>query len=173
MAQVRSFQCPSCGHSQKAEQAPKRCASCGAPVREMLLERALEERRQERFSPLWLLVSTGVTAVLTAAIIVGLPIVVKKLDFEGSAGMMMAIPVWFASGFLVGLISPGRTFAEPLCGTAVVAVPTVWFLIGTETVKTMPFFLYVLFAAAGVFFALLGSFAGERVQMGPPPRTFD
>lgn len=168
-----TFRCPTCGHAQKAERAPRRCASCGGPLRELLIERALEARRQGRFSPLWLLVSLLVTAVLTAAVVIGLPMVAHALDFEGSAGMLVAVPVWFASGLLVGLISPGRTFAEPACATALVAVPTVMFLVQSETVKTMPLFLYLLFAALGVFFALIGSVAGERLQMGPPPKRLD
>lgn len=142
-------------------------------MRELLIERALEARRQDRFSFLWLLVSLLVTAMLTAAIVVGLPMVARVFDFEGSAGMLVAIPVWFASGLLVGLISPGRTFVEPACATALVAAPTILFLIRSETVKTMPLFLYVLFAALGIFFALIGSVAGERLQMGPPPKTLD
>jgi hypothetical protein len=173
VATERSFKCPSCGHSHTAERAPRRCASCGAPVRELLIERALEARRQNRFSFSWLLVSLLITALLTAAVIVGLPLVAHVLDFEGSAGMLVAIPVWFTSGMLVGLISPGRTFVEPACAAALVAVPTVLLLLRSETVKTMPLFLYLLFAALGVFFAWIGSVTGERVQMGPPPKTFD
>jgi hypothetical protein len=138
-----------------------------------LIERAKEARHQDQFSFLWLLVSLLVTAVLTAAVIVGLPLVARALDFEGSAGMLVAIPVWFASGMLVGLISPGRTFVEPACATALVAAPTVLFLVQSETVKTMPVFMYLLFAALGVFIAWVGSVAGERVQMGPPPKTLD
>lgn len=139
----------------------------------MLLQRAMDERYQDRFSFVWFAVALGVTSIMTAAIIVGLPMVVPKFDFEGSAGMMMAVPVWFASGLLVGLISPGRTFAEPTCAAVLVAVPTVMFLIQSETVKTMPLYLYILFSALGVFFSLVGSYAGERVQMGPRPRAVD
>jgi hypothetical protein len=142
-------------------------------VRELLIERALEARRQDRFSFVWLLVSLLVTAIPTAAVVVGLPMVARVFDFEGSAGMLVAISVWFGSGLLVGLISPGRTFVEPACATALVAVPTVLFLLRSETVKTMPLFLYVLFAGLGVFFAWIGSVAGERLQMGPAPKTFD
>jgi hypothetical protein len=142
-------------------------------MRELLIERARDERRQERFSFAWLLISLAVTAILTAAVIVGLPMVARQVDFEGSAGMLMAIPVWFMSGLLVGLISPGRTFVEPTCAAALVSVPTVAFLIQSQTVKTLPLFLYVMFAALGVFFALLGSFVGERIQMGPAPKRFD
>jgi hypothetical protein len=173
MPQAKTFACPTCGHSHSGSDAPRRCASCGAPVRELLAQRALEERYQTRFSVLWLLIALGVTAILTAAIVVGLPIVVSAFDFEGSAGMMVSVPVWFASGLLVGLMSPGRTFAEPACAAGLVAVPTVWFLIHSETVKTMPLFLYLLLSALGVLFALIGSYAGERIQMGPPPKTLD
>src|SRR5688572_32018726 len=53
--------------------------------------------------------SLAVVGILTAAVVVGLPMIVPAFDFEASAGMMLAIPVWFVSGMLVGLISPGRS----------------------------------------------------------------
>lgn len=165
---LKKFQCPACGHEATAVQLPRRCGSCGAAVRDLLRQRANEERYQDRFSIVWFLIAVGVTSILTAAVIIGLPIVVRALDFEGSAGMMVAVPVWFASGLLVGLISPGRTFAEPAVAATLVAGPTVYFLIQSETVKTMPLFLYLLMAALGIFFATIGAYAGERVQMGPP-----
>jgi hypothetical protein len=123
---------------------------------------------QEAFNVLWFGIAVAITSVLTAAIVMGLPMVVGALDFEGSAGMMVAIPVWFLSGMLVGLISPGKTFIEPVVATLLVAIPTVFLLIRSETVKAMPIFMYVLMAALGVLFSLVGSYAGERVQSGNP-----
>jgi amino acid transporter len=123
---------------------------------------------QSRFSPLWFLVAIGITAVLTAAIVMGLPMVAQVFDFEGYAGMVVVIPVWFASGVLVGLISPGKTFVEPAVATLLVAMPTAFLLFRYQTVKAMPSFMYVLMSALGVLFALVGSYVGERLQMGPP-----
>jgi H+/Cl- antiporter ClcA len=51
-----------------------------------------------------------------------------------------------------------------------VAIPTAFLLFRYQTVKTMPMFMYGLMAALGVLFALVGSYAGERLQMGPPQR---
>lgn len=87
--------------------------------------------------------------------------------------MVVAIPVWCAGGILVGLVSPGRTFIEPVVSAFLVALPTAIWLARTQTVKTMPSFMYVLLAAVGVMFTLVGSYIGERIQLGPPPRTFD
>jgi CDP-diglyceride synthetase len=87
--------------------------------------------------------------------------------------MLVAIPVWFGAGVLVGLISPGKTFMEPVIATFLVAIPTVFLLLRSETVKTMPVFMYVLLAALGLLFSLIGAYAGERIQMGPPPKRFD
>jgi hypothetical protein len=122
---------------------------------------------QGRFSPIWFLASIGITTVMTAAIVLGLPFVVHALDFEGYAGMMVAIPVWFVSGWLVGLISPGRTFAEPAIAVLVVSMPTAIMLFRTQTVKSMPAFMYLLFMALGVLFALVGAYFGERMQADP------
>jgi hypothetical protein len=79
--------------------------------------------------------------------------------------MIVAIPVWFVGGMLVGLMSPGRTLAEPVAAVFLVAVPTAYVLYGGQTVKTMPAFMYVLFGALGLLFTLIGTYAGERMQM--------
>ena len=163
--------CPSCGAKNTVE--AKRCASCGATLETPpATERGAESRRYrpEGFSPLWLLISLAVQAVLTGAVLIALPRVITALDFEGYYGMTVAIPVWFVGGMLVGLISPGKTFVEPVTATIVVAVPTAIFLNYTQTVRAMPWFMYAIMAMAGVMFTLVGSYAGERIQLGPPPK---
>jgi hypothetical protein len=123
------------------------------------------------FSPLWGGVALLVQVVLTAAIVVGLPMVVPALDFEGRYGMMVAMPVWFVGGILLGMISPGKRVVEPILATLIVAGPTVWHLVRTQTVRTMPFFMYVILALVGVMFTLIGAHLGERIQMGPAPKS--
>lgn len=122
------------------------------------------------FSIVWAGIALVVQVVLTAAIVVGLPMVVPALDFEGRYGMMVALPVWFVGGILLGLISPGKRIGEPVLATLVVAGPTIWHLIRSQTVRTMPFFMYVILAFIGIMFTLIGSHLGERIQMGPPPK---
>ncbi len=168
--------CPSCGHKNSLPLQKYRCVSCGAKIEE--LQRPAADRdsvlqtryQQDGFNVVWFGIALAVTGVLTAAIVMGLPMVIRVFDFEGYAGMMVAIPVWCAAGVLVGLISPGKTFAEPVVATFLVAIPTVFGLLRSETVKTMPVFMYVLMAALGVLFSLIGAYAGERIQMGPPPK---
>ena len=41
------------------------------------------------------------------------------------------------------------------------------------TVRTMPAFMYVLFSALGVLFTLIGSYVGERIQLGPEAKSTD
>ncbi len=164
--------CPSCGFSNQLPLAKNRCVSCGAVVEEAPPTSTHSrpppgQMRQARFSPLWFLIAIGITTIMTAAIVMGLPMVARPLDFEGYAGMMVAVPVWFASGVLVGMISPGRTFMEPAIATLMVAVPTAFLLFKFQTVKTMPFFVYLLMGALGVLFALVGAYVGERMQLGP------
>jgi hypothetical protein len=93
------------------------------------------------------------------------------LDFEGQNGMLVCIPVWFLGGLLVGMISPGRTFVEPAVASLLVAIPTTFLLIQSQTVRTMPLFLYLIFAAIGILLTLIGAYIGERIQLGPPPKT--
>lgn len=175
----KTITCPSCGFRNTAPLANDRCVSCGSKIEEvgkrnLTRQEELERRyQQEGFSILWFAVSVGIMGVLTTAVVVGLPLVIPLLDFEGSAGMMVSIPVWFAGGILVGLVSPGRTFIEPVVATFLVALPSAFLLFQSQTVKTLPLFMYVLLAAVGVMFTLVGSYLGERVQLGPPPKTFD
>jgi hypothetical protein len=134
-------------------------------------EEELERRyQQEGVSLLWLAIAFAVQGVLTAALVFGLPMVLPLIDFEGGNGMTVCIPVWFVGGLLVGMISPGRTFIEPVVASFVVAIPTTFFLVQSETVRTLPTFLYVIMAAIGVLFTLIGAYIGERIQLGPPPK---
>jgi hypothetical protein len=173
MAESNStLQCPMCGAANSASAPGQRCQSCGArmalgDVRMSRHEDLDRGYHQEGFSAPWCGISLGVVGILTAAVVVGLPMVVPAFDFEGSAGMILAIPVWFVSGMLVGLISPGRTVLEPVVATFLVAMPTAFLLFTGQTVKMMPAFMYVLMSALGVLFSLIGSYVGERIQVGP------
>lgn len=168
--------CPSCGFKNSPPPANGRCVSCGASMESIgkvsrSREEELERRyQQEGFSLLWMLIAIVVQGVLTGALVIGLPMVISALDFEGGNGMLVAIPVWFLGGLLTGLISPGKTFTEPVVAAFLVALPTVFFLIRTETVRTLPVFMYIIMAIIGVLFTLIGSYMGERIQMGPPPK---
>ena len=175
MAAAKKILCPSCGFKNTPPLPNNRCVSCGAKIEDMRrsLSRQDElERRyqQEGFSIGWFVISVVIMSVLTAAIVMGLPMVVPAFDFEGSAGMLVAIPVWFMGGILVGLISPGKTFVEPVVAVFLVAIPTAFLLNASQTVKTMPSFMYVLMSALGVLFTLIGSYIGERIQLGPAPK---
>jgi hypothetical protein len=134
-------------------------------------EEELERRyQQEGVSVQWLVIAFAVQAVLTAALVFGLPMILPWIDFEGGNGMTVCVPVWFVGGLLVGMISPGRTFIEPVVASFIVAIPTTFFLVESQTVRTLPTFLYVIMAAIGVLFTLIGAYIGERVQLGPPPK---
>ena len=178
MAPVKSVVCPSCGYKNTPVPPNHRCGSCGAKMESLTRQRSREEElerryQQEGFSLPWLVISVLVQGVLTAALVVGLPMVLPLLDFEGSNGMLVTIPVWFLGGLLVGLISPGRTFIEPVVASFFTAIPTVFYLVHNQTVRAMPTFMYVIMAAIGVLFTLIGSYIGERIQLGPPPRVAD
>src|SRR3954469_11933319 len=164
--------CPLCGAPNSVSATGTHCQSCGGRMLESRRPSRHEEiaersYNQEGFSMTWCGISIGVVGILTAAIVVGLPMVISAFDFEGSAGMMLVIPIWFVSGMLVGLISPGRTVLEPVVATFLVAMPTAFLLFNGQTVKVMPAFMYVLMSALGILFALIGSYVGERIQVGP------
>ncbi len=175
MATANKITCPSCGFQNTPPLANNRCVSCGAKIedvkRQLTRQEEIERRyQQEGFSMQWFGVSLAIIIVMTAALVMGLPMVVPALDFEGSAGMLVAIPVWFLGGLLIGLISPGRTVIEPVVAVFLVAIPTAFLLFQGQTVKTMPAFMYALMSVLGVLFTLIGSYIGERIQLGPPPK---
>jgi hypothetical protein len=178
MAGGKPVACASCGF-QKNPPGSARCASCGAKLEELgRVRRSREEElarryQQEGVNVPWLLIAFFVQGVLTAALIFGLPLVLPFLDFEGQNGMLVCIPVWFVGGLLVGLVSPGRTFIEPVVASLLVAIPTTYLLVQSQTVRTMPLFLYVIFACIGILLTLTGSYIGERAQLGPPPKASD
>src|SRR5579872_2036299 len=172
MATAKSVVCPSCGFKQTPP-GSARCASCGAKLEDLGRARrtAAEDRyQQEGVSLQWLVIAFLVQGVLTGALVFGLPLVAPFLDFEGQNGMLVCIPVWFLGGLLVGMISPGRTFIEPAVAALLVAIPTTFLLIQSQTVRTMPLFLYLIFAAIGILLTLIGAYIGERIQLGPPPK---
>jgi hypothetical protein len=178
MATGKMVLCPSCGFG-KNQPGSVRCASCGAKIDNLgkssrTREEELERRyQQEGVSVQWLFIAIAVQGVLTAALVFGLPRIVPLIDFEGGNGMIMCVPVWFLGGLLVGMISPGRTFIEPMIASFVVAIPTTFLLVQSQTVRTMPTFLYVVMSAIGVLFTLIGAYIGERIQLGPPPKAAD
>jgi len=173
MADTKTIACASCGFAKNAANA-ERCASCGAKLEAVTKaaqasDDADRRYQQEGINVQWMGISLVVQAVLTGAIIFGLPKVVTALDFEGGNGMVLCIPLWAAGGFLVGMISPGRTFIEPVIASLGVAIPSTLLLIQNQTVRTMPTFLYVIMSSIGVLFTLIGAYMGERVQLGSAP----
>jgi predicted nucleic acid-binding Zn ribbon protein len=168
--------CPSCRFTENPPNSV-RCVRCGEKIEALgkvarTREEELERRyQQEGVSIQWLVIAFLVQGVLTGALVFGLPMVLSMLDFEGQNGMLVCIPVWFLGGLLVGMISPGRTFIEPAVASMLVAIPTTFLLINTQTVRTMPLFLYLIFALIGILLTLIGSYIGERIQLGPPPKT--
>jgi hypothetical protein len=171
--------CASCGFTKNASDST-RCVSCGAKLEagggkvQRSREEEMERRyQQEGMSVQWLFIAFAVQTVLTAALVFGLPMVVTAIDFEGGNGMTVCVPVWFLGGLLVGMISPGRTFIEPVVASFIVAIPTTFFLVQSQTVRMMPTFLYVIMAAIGVLFTLIGAYIGERIQLGPPPKPVE
>jgi hypothetical protein len=175
MVAAKPVTCLNCGF-QKNPPGSARCASCGAKLEELARSKRSREEdlagryQQEGVSLRWLLIAFLVQGVLTAALVFGLPMVVPLLDFEGQNGMLICIPVWFLGGLLVGMISPGRTFIEPAVAALLVAIPSTFLLIQSQTVRIMPLFLYLIFAAIGILLTLIGAYAGERIQVGPPPK---
>lgn len=168
MPKAVSIACPSCGARNPSPLPRGRCTACGVRIEVVggSPHRRKDPLRQAGFSWGWFAIALVIVGVVTVALVFGVPLVVPLFDFEGSAGAMVALVAYFVGGLLVGLVSPGRTFAEPAVATALVAGPVAFFLHQGQTVKVWPAFLYVLMGALGVVFALIGAYYGERAQVG-------
>jgi hypothetical protein len=135
--------CSSCGFTNNPA-GSARCASCGAKLEGLgKLQRTREEELERRYQQeglnlQWLGIALAVQAVLTGAIVFGLPMVITAIDLEGGNGMIICIPVWFLGGLLIGMISPGRTFIEPMVASFMVAIPTTFLLVQNQTVRVLP-----------------------------------
>lgn len=168
---AKNVVCPSCGFG-KNPPGSQRCASCGAKIEQLGKARRDDGDRyqQEGISIQWMFIALAVQGVLTAALVFGLPKIITAIDLEGGNGMIVCVPVWFVGGILVGMISPGRTFLEPTIAAFLVAIPTTFLLVQSQTVRTLPTFLYVILSGIGIMFTLIGAYIGERIQLGPPPK---
>ena len=163
MAQPKHVVCPSCGFKNSLPLQNNRCVSCGAKIEDLkrVLSRQEEiERRyqQEGFSPSWFGIAFVIVSVLTAAIVMGLPMVIPLFDFEGSAGMLMSIPVWFLAGVLVGLVldSPeGKVVRVRLEGIGFGFLVPVYFVVTGMTFDIDSLLTVEGLSLAAIFLALL------------------
>lgn len=160
---VAMITCPSCGFA-KNPPGSTRCGSCGAELEALDRRFGEADARRQVLRLSWLAISFAVLGALTAIIVFALPTALKVVDFEGGNGMALCIPVWFAGGLVVGFLSRDRAFIEPVVACIVVAAPTTLLLVRSQTVRTMPTFLYVIMATIGVMFSLIGAYVGERLR---------
>jgi hypothetical protein len=79
--------------------------------------------------------------------------------------LMISAAIWFVGGIIVGAISPGRTFVEPVVGALVVVVPTVLWINFISDVYAVSFLSMLVGGMLGVMVTILGSFLGEKIQM--------
>src|SRR5262245_13951811 len=135
MSTPQRLVCPSCGFVNLGALARSRCLSCGGPID---LSNAPSRERGVQFNPSLFASSLGISLLLSGAVLFGIPEVAPVFDFEGSAGMMVAVPTWFVAGLLVGLVAPRGGWLELVLSTAFVAAPTAFLLFEDQTVKTMP-----------------------------------
>jgi DNA-directed RNA polymerase subunit RPC12/RpoP len=162
--------CPMCGFKNPANAA--RCASCGAKVEEFSTGDVSEEEelarrhQQESFNWAWVFIALSVYLALQAVVLVVLPMAISAFDPQGLPGLLISAGVWFLGGLLIGAISPGRTFMEPVVGAVIAVVPTVWWLNHIADVHQLSMMAYIIGGLLGVMVTVFGAFLGEKIQMG-------
>jgi DNA-directed RNA polymerase subunit RPC12/RpoP len=162
--------CPMCGFKNPAEQ--ERCRSCGAKVEALTASYTSEEEyarryQQEDFHWKWALIAAALFGGLQVVVLGLLPSAIAQFDPQGLAGLILSVPVFFAGGIALGLISPGKTFVEPAVGAMLATIPTlaVVSLRTPEGAFEPTLLAYIVCAVMGVMTALFGAFLGEKVQM--------
>jgi hypothetical protein len=176
MAAPQEITCPMCGFKNPADL--ERCRSCGAKVEALTASYTTDEEharryQQEEFEWKWALIGAALFAGLQGLVLGALPAAIAAFDPQGVSGLMLSVPVFFAGGVVLGMISPGKTFVEPAVGALLAAVPT----LGLVSMRTPdgafePTLLaYVVCALMGVMIALFGAFLGEKLQTSFAPRT--
>lgn len=160
--------CHVCGAKNKSETL--RCMSCGAKLESVSVEYTAEEEaarqnQQTGFSPLWIAISFVIYLVLQGIFLVGLDIALDAYDPQGFWGLVISIPIWFVGGIIVGRLSPGRTFIEPMIGAILACIPTVAYIMWITAEGFMPSMLeLVMLGGMGVMISLFGGFLGEKLQ---------
>ena len=167
-----------CGFKNPEDQ--ERCRSCGAKVEVLAVSYSPEEAharryQQEDFEWKWALLAAALFAGLQGVVLGVLPALVHTFDPQGLPGLMLSVPVFFAGGIVLGLVSPGKTFIEPAVGAMIAAVPTLVLVAMRTPDGFEPTALaYIVCAVMGIMMALFGAFLGEKLQMGSPaapPKT--
>jgi hypothetical protein len=162
--------CPMCGFKNPADQ--ERCRSCGARVEALTVSYSAEEEharryQQDEFEWKWALIGAALFSGLQLLVLGLLPGVISSFDPQGISGLMLSVPVFFAGGIVMGLISPGKTFVEPAVGAMLAAIPTLAIVaMRTPDGAFEPTLLaYIVCAVMGIMTALFGAFLGERAQL--------
>ncbi|MEM6956826.1 MAG: hypothetical protein AAF411_09800 [Myxococcota bacterium] len=158
--------CTICG--AKNDPNSTRCASCGAKLEDFSLtaeEQAERAGQQTSFRWSWVGISVAIFATLQAIAIVALPMAIDAYDPQGLPGLMISAAIWFVGGIVVGALSPGRTFIEPVVAALVVVVPTIWWIDHISDVNKVSFLSMLVGAMLGVMVTILGAFIGEKIQM--------
>jgi hypothetical protein len=176
MAVLEEITCPMCGFKNPADL--ERCHSCGARVEALVVSYSAEEEharryQQDTFEWKWAAIAAGLFSGLQLFVLGLLPFVISSFDPQGIGGLILSVPVFFAGGIVMGMISPGKTFVEPAVGAMLAAIPTLSVVaVRTPDGAFEPTLLaYIMCAAMGIMTALFGAFLGERAQMISSAKT--
>ena len=168
MASAQEIICAVCGAKNKP--SDDRCASCGARLERLSSvglspEEMYEARYQQHtFSWKWVWVSFGIYMAMQIVLLVILPMILSNYDPQGPRGLWLSAVVWFVGGTIVGAISPGKTFFEPMMGALIAAAPTIFYLMHISDVLTISLLNAMVSAMLGVMVTLFGAFLGEYIQ---------
>jgi hypothetical protein len=162
--------CTVCG--AKNNPNVERCVSCGARL-DALAGREVSddedvvsrEHQQDTFEWKWVFIAFGVYMVLQGIVLAGLQMVIPAYDPQGLAGLLISGGVWFVGGLVVGLMSPGKTFIEPVVGAILAVPPTILYLSHIGDVYQLSELAYVVGGMLGVMMTLFGAFLGEKLQV--------
>jgi hypothetical protein len=167
--------CPKCGAENPADE--ERCRSCKAGISGVALVDEREEERmhfqQETFQWRWVLISFLVIAGLhTILVLVVFQMVLIDNVF---AQLGVGLIPYLVGGILIGWLSPGKTFLEPLYAAilpAVIFPPLVeWFNVQalrpanfSEALDSVNWPVALAPILVYIMLALFGAWVGEKIQ---------
>ncbi len=168
MAKSEAINCSMCGFRNDA--GTERCVSCGAKVLPFMSgyedSETSHRYQQDGFSWRWAASSVIGFVVAELMVLIVLPRIMPVFDPMGITGLVVSVGIWFIGGMIVGLISPGKTFAEPVVAALLVMGPTIGFQMWiTPEGFDSSLLAYLIVGILGAMWTLFGAFFGEKMQM--------
>lgn len=157
--------CPKCGTENPETQ--QRCSKCGAGISGTALVEDIEKDemkyQQEDFSWKWVGIGFVIISIFHLIILIIITkFVIIDVNITPWGYLGLTLLPYFIGGILIGWLSPGKTFIEPVYASVLPAIgfPLFTLLAGyidNKLIALAPILIYILIS-------LFGAWIGEKFQ---------